>query len=135
MLCISCYVCVYVFVYLVICVCVRNKSCLYVYTLCVQCTSFVCVVLQKTRKYRDTRNNKERRLSLSTNLNRTQNLSRDFFYVNLYIFDRNHVFFFFFFTSSRINRPMIIPYIHVCRTDSSMSKNAKDFFSKPVKNN
>lgn len=127
--------CICICVFSNLCMCTQQIMLVCVYIVCTVYILCVCVVLQKTRKYRDTRNNKERRLSLSTNLNRTQNLSRDFFYVNLYIFDRNHVFFFFFFTSSRINRPMIIPYIHVCRTDASMSKNAKDFFSKPVKNN
>lgn len=76
----------------------------------------MCVLLyfKKRENVRDTRNNKERQSSLSTNPNRTQkSLSRFSLTFIIHIYSTRTILFLF---SSRINRSMIIPYIHVCRT-------------------
>ena len=75
----------------------------------------MCVLLyfKKRENVRDTRNNKERQSSLSTNPNRTQKSLSRFSLTFIHIYSTRTILFLF---SSRINRSMIIPYIHVCRT-------------------
>lgn len=75
----------------------------------------MCVLLyfKKRENVRDTRNNKERQSSLSTNPNRTQKSLSRFSLTFIHIYSTRTILFLF---SSRINHSMIIPYIHVYQT-------------------